>query len=61
MAAIRYTPAFSDDLTEIWAFVAQERDPGAATQLISGIRDECRRLADFPRLGTPRDDIAPSV
>ena len=55
----RYTkrPKAETDLLEIWLHIAQE-SPRAADRLLDRIEAQCRLLADNPRLGRPRPEIA---
>lgn len=52
------TDQAEQDLLEIWAYVAAD-NPRAADRLLDRIDAAARVLADFPRLGPARDDIAP--
>jgi toxin ParE1/3/4 len=58
----RYTrrPKAETDLLEIWLYIAQD-SPRAADRLLDRIEAQCRLLADNPRLGRPRPEIAPEA
>jgi toxin ParE1/3/4 len=58
----RYTkrPKAEADLLEIWLYVAQE-SPRAADRLLDRIEARCRLLANNPRLGRARPEIAPDA
>jgi toxin ParE1/3/4 len=58
----RYTkrPKAEADLLEIWLHVAQD-SPRAADRLLDRIETQCRLLADNPRLGRARPDVAPEA
>jgi toxin ParE1/3/4 len=58
----RYTkrPKAEADLLEIWLFIAQE-SPRAADRLLDRIETQCRLLADNPRLGRERPELAPDA
>jgi toxin ParE1/3/4 len=58
----RYTkrPKAEADLLEIWLYVAQD-SPRAADRLLDRIETQCRLLADNPRLGRARPDVAPDA
>jgi toxin ParE1/3/4 len=45
------------DLLEIWLYIAQD-SPRAADRLLDRIEAQCRLLADNPRLGRARPEIA---
>ena len=55
----RYTkrPKAEADLLEIWLYIAQD-SPRAADRLLDLIEAQCRLLADNPRLGRARPEIA---
>ncbi|HWA63486.1 MAG TPA: type II toxin-antitoxin system RelE/ParE family toxin [Caulobacteraceae bacterium] len=48
------------DLDEIWLYVAQDRID-AADRLIDRLVDAVRPLADFPRMGMSRSELAPDL
>jgi toxin ParE1/3/4 len=48
------------DLTDIWAFVAQD-DASAAERLINRIREKCQMLATTPKVGRQRPELDPSI
>ena len=48
------------DLDDIWLHVALD-DPAAADRLIDRIVRRCQGLADHPRLGPTRPEIAPEA
>jgi len=58
----RYTkrPKAETDLLEIWLYIAQD-SPRAADRLLDRIEAQCRLLADNPRLGRARPEIAPDA
>lgn len=56
---IRTTQA-EEDLIEIWTYIAQD-NPRAADRLLDTLDEKSRQLADNPRLGAERPDIAPAV
>ena len=58
----RYTkrPKAEADLLEIWLYIAQD-SPRAADRLLDRIETQCRLLADNPRLGRARPDVAPDA
>ena len=56
--SLRRTELASDDLLEIWLYIAAE-NPQAADKLLYGLDSAFRLVADFPRIGKPIDDIAP--
>jgi toxin ParE1/3/4 len=50
-----------DDLAGIWNWVASEADVDTADAYSARIRGLFTKLVDFPRRGTPRDDLRPGV
>ena len=58
----RYTkrPKAETDLLEIWLYIAQD-SPRAADHLLDRIEIQCRLLADNPRLGRARLELAPDA
>jgi toxin ParE1/3/4 len=51
-----FSPRAVADLDEILAFVARDK-PLAAVKFVGKLKDRCRLLADFPEMGTRRDDL----
>jgi toxin ParE1/3/4 len=51
------TDSAKADIREIVDYIRQ-RSPAAATRVRTELRDEMRRLADFPRIGHRRLDLA---
>ncbi len=45
------------DLEEIWVYIAQD-NPGSADRFVDRILQACRKLAQAPRIGRPRDELA---
>ena len=60
MKQFRLSPQAASDLLEIHAFIAPDNRP-AADRLIDRFFDHFRRLADYPELGTRRDDLRPGL
>jgi toxin ParE1/3/4 len=58
----RYTkrPQAETDLLEIWLYIARDSLP-TADRLLDRIEAQCRLLADNPRLGRARPEIAPDA
>jgi toxin ParE1/3/4 len=49
-----------NDLIEIWAYIARDNPP-AADRLLDLLDEKSRMLAQNPKLGAVRDDIAEGV
>ena len=60
MARFRRTAEAERDLLSIWRYIAED-NPTAATRLLLSIDEKCALLADNPRLGPARPDIAPDL
>lgn len=48
------------DLLSIWAYIAED-NPNAADKLLESIDEKCKLLAENPKLGQARPDIAPTM
>ena len=57
MARFILTARAEDDLSEIWLYIARD-NPVAADQLLDSIDLACAQLAENPKLGPIRPDIA---
>jgi toxin ParE1/3/4 len=60
LARFTRTARAEEDLIDIWRHVAAE-NPGAADRLLDRIDSVCERLAEFPRMGQARPDLAESL
>ena len=49
------------DLDEIYDWVADQSDLGTAQTYVSRSLRTCGSLGEFPRRGTPRDDLAENI
>ena len=49
-------PEAESDLDEIWWYIAQD-SPQNADRFLDRIQERCLALADFPQMGTSRDDL----
>ncbi|MCW6532516.1 type II toxin-antitoxin system RelE/ParE family toxin [Sphingomonas lycopersici] len=52
-----FTREARDQLDAIYDFIAEAASPDIARRFTDGIVDRLTVLSDFPRIGTPRDDI----
>jgi toxin ParE1/3/4 len=57
MSRVRRTPLADRDLEGIWLFIAQDNQ-SAADRLLDTLNDKIYLLADNPRMGPARPDIA---
>ena len=60
MRRITRTPRARQDLIDIWTWIAAD-NPEAADRLLDLIDEKLQLLAEHPRLGPERPDIAPDV
>jgi toxin ParE1/3/4 len=56
----RITEQAEADLEELWEYLA-ERNEEAADRILNSILEKARLHAQFPRMGRPRDDLAPGL
>ena len=56
-----YDPRAHADLDSIYDWIADQSDPETAFAYTSRLQAACERLIEFPRRGTPRDDLAPGI
>ena len=52
-----FTPEARDQLDALHAYIAAAADPETASRFVDGIIDHIATLSDFPKRGTPRDDL----
>ena len=57
MAQAYLLPSAESDLTKIASYVARD-NPAAAIRLVDLIEHKCQSLAESPRMGRPRPDVA---
>ena len=57
MATFTRTARAEEDLIEIWNYIAQD-SLAAADRVLDRIETVCERLADNPRMGPARPDLA---
>ena len=60
MARFRRTAEAENDLLSIWQYIAED-NAQAANRLLLSIDEKCELLADNPKLGPARPDIAPDL
>ena len=58
MTLYRFTPQASDDLFEIWRYIATD-NPEAADRVENAIYDACALIAQSPLTGQVRKDLTP--
>lgn len=60
MTRVTHTRQARQDLFSIWSYIAED-SPAAADRLLDAIDEKCALLADHPRLGPARPDLAPDL
>ena len=60
MPRINRSPQADDDIFEIAAWISKDK-PVAALDWIDRIDEAVTRLAEFPGIGTRRDELAPAL
>ena len=58
MPRILKRPQAEKDLDEIWWFIAQD-NPSAADRFLDELEEQCRALAQFPKMGVRGGVIPP--
>jgi toxin ParE1/3/4 len=60
MPQVLKRPQAEADLDDIWWHIAQD-NPDAADRLLDSIDERCTTLAQFPYIGTSRDELMPAL
>jgi len=60
MPRVLKRPQAEADLDDIWWYIAQD-NPDAADRVLDSIDERCTTLAQFPYIGTNRDEIMPNL
>jgi toxin ParE1/3/4 len=60
MPQVLKRPQAEADLNDIWWHIAQD-NPDAADRLLDSIDERCTTLAQFPYIGTSRDELMPAL
>jgi plasmid stabilization system protein ParE len=55
---VEYTPEARDELDELFVLVSIDTGPNAAKSVVSRLERTTQNLADFPKMGRIRTDIA---
>lgn len=58
---IVFTPEARDQLDRLHAYIAAAADVNTASRFVDGIIDYIATLQEFPKRGTPRDDLRPGL
>jgi toxin ParE1/3/4 len=57
---VELTDSARNDLVEIWTYIAGD-NPAAADRVVHRVAAVCQRLARFPKVGRPRDELKRGV
>jgi toxin ParE1/3/4 len=60
MPQILKRPQAETDLDEIWWYIAQD-NPDHADRFLDKIEERCQALAQFPLMGTSREELMPAL
>ena len=56
-----YAPEATDQLEELYLYIAERRSPATAERYTGAVIEACKSLALFPLRGVPREDIRPGL
>jgi toxin ParE1/3/4 len=59
--SVVFSPEASEDLLEIYRYIAKEASPAIAQRFTDGIVNHCERLREFPERAVRRADIRPGL
>jgi toxin ParE1/3/4 len=59
--SVVFSPEASEDLLEIYRYIAKEASPAIAQRFTDGIVNHCERFRKFPERAVRRDDIRPGL
>ena len=58
---IVFTPEARDQFDDLHAYISAAADAETASRFTDGIIDHIAGLSEFPKRGTPRDDLRPGL
>ena len=59
--SVVFSPEASEDLLEIYRYIAKEASPAIAQRFTDAIVNHCERFCEFPERAVCRDDIRPGL
>lgn len=59
--SVIFSPSARDQLDAIFDYIAEAASPAIAQRFTDAIVDHVGKLSDYPRRGTPRDDLVPGL
>ncbi|CAN5633497.1 type II toxin-antitoxin system RelE/ParE family toxin [soil metagenome] len=57
MAQILFTPIATEDLRQIWIYIAENAGSETANRFLSEIKNKCETIAEFPESGRARHEF----
>ena len=57
MAQILFTPIATDDLEQIWVYIAENARKETANKFLLEIKKKCEMIAEFPESGRVRHEL----
>lgn len=60
MSEPRISPQAESDLEEVWLYIAKGSE-AEADRFVEKVLQQCRQLAQFPRMGRGRSTLAPNL
>jgi toxin ParE1/3/4 len=60
MSRCQFTARAYQDLEDILEFIAKN-NPSTAVRVVTTLERKCQMLAQFPEMGSPRDDLTPGL
>jgi toxin ParE1/3/4 len=57
MSRVYFSPSAKRDLNAIFDHIVKD-NPAAAASFVRKLKDQCRRMAQFPEMGKLREDLA---
>lgn len=57
MAQILFTPLASEDLKQIWVFIAENSKIETANKFLAEVKKNCETIAEFPESGRVRHEF----
>ncbi|HEX8513998.1 MAG TPA: type II toxin-antitoxin system RelE/ParE family toxin [Allosphingosinicella sp.] len=58
---VRFSQDATDDLFEIWLYIAGDSGPDRANAVEARLRMSCLKLANFPGRGSPHEELEPGL
>ncbi len=56
MAQVLFTPLATEDLKEIWRYLAENAGNESANKFLQAVKKKCENVAEFPKMGRVRHE-----